>query len=370
MANPNNTFMYDISGNTFDRDESSYRREHAQVTSEFERIRPMFAHTAGFNNKLFNKVFDHIKSSKGPSEESIPEPESMFNTRMPTYGTAEDGGQNMLKEDREIRGMTQLERAYRSHTNPDTYNESTIERCRSKPDFKERPLSSQEAKQKIDAYRQIVPNTQDSRPQIQMQPIYPSPQIQAAAPQHFQAPPPQFNSPSFQAAPPQFNSHSFQAPPPQFNSHSFQAAPPQFNSHSFQAAPPQFQAAPPQFQAAPGQQFQSPAPGQQFQSPAPGQRFQSQYQPIEYQTDFRVREPPQRTLPPPPVHREEPRRTVPPVQNHRRTNTITHGPDDYRFYAQDKSSEERSVEQDLTDLKKMVKKQELIIKLLLARDAT
>ncbi len=108
------------------------------------------------------------------------------------------------------------------------------------------------------------------------------------------------------------------------------------------------------------------------------QHLQSQYQPpIEYQTDFRVREPPTRQLPPQTVPREVHRPTAP-VQNHRRTNTMTsHGPDDYRFYAQDKSSssssEERvdnSVGQDLTDLKKMVKKQELLIKLLLARGAT
>jgi hypothetical protein len=346
--------MYDISSNVFDRNESNYRREHAQVTSEFERIRPMFAQTAGFNNKLFNKVFDHIKSSKGPAEESIPEPESMYNTRMPTYGTAEDGGQNMLKEDSEIRGMTQLERAYRSHTNPDSYNESTIERCRSKPDFKERPLSSQEAKQKIDAYRQIVPNTPDSRPQIQIQPIYPSPaqQTQASpvhAPQHFQASP---------VHTPQFNSHLFQA----HAQHQFQAhAQHQFQAH---AHAPQFQAHAhaPQFQA-PGAQVNS----QSFQAPP------SQYQPpIEYQTDFRVREPPQRLLTPQIVPREHPLRSLP-VQNHRRTNTVTsHGPDDYRFYAQGKTEErvDNSVEQDLTDLKKMVKKQELLIKLLLARDAT
>ena len=357
MTNPNNTFMYDISCNVFDRDESTYRREHAQVTSEFERIRPMFAQTAGFNNKLFNKVFDHIKSSKGPAEESIHEPESMHNQRMPTYGTAEDGGQNMLKEDREIRGMTQLERAYRSHTNPDAYNESTIERCRAKPDFKERPLSSQEAKQKIDAYRQIVPNPPDSRPQ---QPIYPSPQFKAATPptptSQFQTSSQQFQAPGshFQAP----GSH-FQAP----GSHFQTPGPSQFNSHSFQAAP--------------GPQFQTPGPSQfnshTFQAP-PTQHLQ--YQPlVEYQTDFRVREPPQQPLPPPIVPREQPRRSLP-VQNHRRTNTVTsHGPDDYRFYTQDKSksSEERvdtTVEQDLTDLKKMVKKQELLIKLLLARGAT
>jgi hypothetical protein len=147
-----------------------------------------------------------------------------------------------------------------------------------------------------------------------------------------------------------------------------------FQAH---AHAPQFQAPGPtqhQFQApahAHAPQFQAPAHVQQFNS----QSFQApgQYQPpIEYQTDFRVREPPQRQLTPQIIPREQPRRSLP-VQNHRRTNTVTsHGPDDYRFYAQAKTEElvDNSVEQDLTDLKKMVKKQELLIKLLLARGST
>ncbi len=358
--NPNNTFMYDISDNVFDRDESSYRREHAQITSEFERIRPMFAQTAGFNNKLFNKVFDHIKASKGPAEESIDEPESMYDTRMPTYGTAEDGGQNMLKEDREIRGMTQLERAYRSHTNPDEYNESTIERCKAKPDFKERPLTSQEAKQKIDAYRQIVPNPQmtpDSRPQIQIQPVYPTPAAQAQPPQfHQQAQPmqPQFH-PQAQPMQPQFHPQTqpMQTFHPQMQQQPMQ---PQFHPQ----AQPQFR--PQTFNPQAQPQFH-PQAQPQFRPQAHPQAPINTRQPIEYQTDFQVR-PPSYEVPvqlAPVVARQSQRRSA--------ANRTAHGPDDYRFYTDipDEREDPVSVEQDLTELKKMVKKQELLIKLLLAR---
>ena len=321
-SNPNDNYIYNTNVGP-ERTESSYRQEHARVTSELERIRPMFNHGAGFNNRVFNKVFEHMKE-KGPEEESIREPEAV-QARMQTYGTAEDGGQQMLKEDREIRGMTQLERAYRSHTNPDAYTESVIERCRSKPDMKERPLTSQEAQQKIDMYRQISASTHqpDARPQIQMQPI-------KTQTQQF-IPPPQ--------------------PPPQQTQFM-----PQLQPQFMQTQQPQFH---PQLQP----HFQNQT---QYRAPVRSQ-FQSDfYVPPPQMPEIQTQQVKSQMRAPPP----EP---VPVQQRHRRTNTMTanqFSPDDYRFYTQQGAAADNAptpvnIEQDLTDLKSMVKKQELLIKLLL-----
>jgi len=376
-SNPNDNYIYNTNVGP-ERTESSYRQEHARVTSELERIRPMFNHGAGFNNRVFNKVFEHMKE-KGPEEESIREPEAV-QARMQTYGTAEDGGQQMLKEDREIRGMTQLERAYRSHTNPDAYTESVIERCRSKPDMKERPLTSQEAQQKIDMYRQISASTHqpDARPQIQMQPIktqtqqfipppqpppqqtqfMPPPQQTQFMPQPQFMPPPQqtqFMPPQTQFMPPpqqtQFQLQTQFMPPPQQTQFM-----PQLQPQFMQTQQPQFH---PQLQP----HFQNQT---QYRAPVRSQ-FQSDfYVPPPQMPEIQTQQVKSQMRAPPP----EP---VPVQQRHRRTNTMTanqFSPDDYRFYTQQGAAADNAptpvnIEQDLTDLKSMVKKQELLIKLLL-----
>jgi hypothetical protein len=367
-----NKYIYDT-GNG-ERDESRYRQEHARVTAEFERIKPMFNGAAGFNNRIFNKVFEHMKS-KGPEDEAITEPEALPSS-VYTYGTAEDGGQQMLKEDREIRGMTQLERAYRAHTNPDAYTESVIERCKSKPDVKERPLTSQEAQKKIDAYRQLY--KQEERPLIQIQPIkpppppvQPPPQQQAQfmpppQPTQFMAPPPQIQQhPQFMAPPPPQHPQ-FMAPPPQQHPQ-FMAPPPQQHPQ-FMAPPPQQH---PQFMAPMQQQhpqFMAPMQ-QQIQRPPqympPSQQYYQQASAPQFQSDFYVPPPqPQIVMEPAARPRAPVAQRPPQHRQHRRENSlVTFTPDDYRFYTQPPPEEQD--EEPEVDLKSIVKKQDMLIKLLL-----
>ena len=130
----------------FDRDPVKYRQEHASVTSEAERIRPMFA-DGGFNRNTFNQVFEHFRKPDTVDVNSTPA--AMLSSRMPAYAYAMDGGQTMLRSDREFNGSTQFEHAYNTHLNPNDYTESLMEKCKQKNNAKEKALSHAEIQSRL-----------------------------------------------------------------------------------------------------------------------------------------------------------------------------------------------------------------------------
>jgi hypothetical protein len=162
-----------------------------------------------------------------------------------------DGGQTMLKSDREINGTTQLSLAYNSHTNPDAYSESLIERCKSRSyTHKEQAMSPSEIQKRISQHRSVLssipkgskpdfsaPVTNNSMiheeeppsapliineaslvatrlPSSQPRTVFPpqqyQPQLQPQFPQQFQ---PQFQSPNQQLQPQQLQPQQLQPQP-------------------------------------------------------------------------------------------------------------------------------------------------------------
>jgi hypothetical protein len=133
-----------------DRDESTFRREYSQITSEAERITPMFRN-GEFNNRTFNNVFEHhMKQGSGPAGQRMKEPSAQMSSRMPLYGSAHDGGQTIPQEDHA--SPNELDLVYQSHRNPANYSDSLLQQCRAKKAPENRPVSKEEVKQRMANY--------------------------------------------------------------------------------------------------------------------------------------------------------------------------------------------------------------------------
>ena len=336
------TFMYDMAKlKIFDRDPVKYRQEHASVTSQAERIRPMFTNGA-FNRNTFNQVFEHFKK---PESGSVPVPVAMLSSKMPTYGYAMDGGQTMLKSDSEINGSTQYTNAYNSHANPDDYSESLLEKCKSKSrKDKENPLNQAEIQNRLSQRGQNINIPKGSKPdftkpvennsmiQEEEAPAKPvildySIQLPQRGPVNFNQPPQQLN---YNQPPQQLN---YNQPPQQLN---FNQPPQQLNYNQ----PLNFNQPPQQLNFNPPLNFNQPPPQLNFNQPQfmnqPTQPQLVQILPI----DQKVQEAPKKT-----------RRPQPPIYNR---SSLT----------KPKTEPEPPSDSEIAELKKLIRKQEEQLRLL------
>ena len=351
--------MYDMSKlKIFDRDPAKYHQERARVTSESERIRPMFSN-GEFNSHTFNKVFEHHKKSDTVTANGVPT--AMLSTKMPAYGYAMDGGQTMLRSDRErLNGASQLDQAYNSHVNPDDYSESLIEKCKSrsytakekamsqseiqgrlsqrgvnfnipagaKPDFS-RPVENNSMIHEEEAPAPPLILTGDMPPPRSMLKIPAQSQFQPQQQQPFQ---PQQQQP-FQPQQQQFQPQQ-QQPFPQFKTQTQTQTQPQSDLFQFGAQPQQ------QFLQGTGQ-----ALPQFFQQP-----------PLQANVVHTV---PLSQLPPPPQPKQH-KHKRPPIYN-RSSLSGKH-----ESSSNTNSHSSGGVESELSELKKLVRKQEEQISLLLS----
>ncbi len=352
------SFTYDMAKlKILDRDPVAYRRERSRVTNEVEQIRPMFSN-GGFNNQTFNKVFEHFKKP----DTATSSPVAMLSTKMPAYGYALDGGQTMLKSDREYisNGASQLAQAYNSHTNPDEYTDSLLQKCKSKQRVsKEKALMQSEIQARLNKYRGAVTdapkrgkpdftapvdttNSMIQEEEAPAEPVILDDNIQLPQRAQFQVQQPQVQpQPHFQPF------QQFQQPQvQQFQQPQVQ----QFQQPQVQ----QFQ----QPQVQPFQQFQQPQvqPFQQFQQPQV-QQFQ---QPPQFQQQSQVQQ--QQYL------QQLPGQQMRPVQQAQLPKQRRPQPPIYNRSALQKPPSVTSTHNsgsEISELKKLIKKQEEQIALLM-----